>query len=156
MSMLPLEISNAISQLHTELQLLESTLTPMLNYPSLTQINVQLTVEDLVRLDATVAYALQSLYFVCMRTHGEQVDDHPIGRELSRVQKCVRDVQEFLRGGGPNQAGEDKETNEGKSEASSDAGSTTHEKRGMKGSTPLPLVRHLTWKEELDQILGPK
>ena len=160
MSALPLDVSSALAQLHTALEALEAALSPMYSYSSLAQLNTQLPTDDMMKVNTAVAYALQSLYFVCMQTYGEDLTDHPLNQELDRIKDYIKQVQSFLsaKSQPPATPHIDKETatrfinhqvsQQVKTEEALAAS------RAVKGSTPVPKATHLTWKQDLDRILG--
>lgn len=159
---LPLDVATAVERVNQDLEAVERTLAPLLEYASLSQLNTQLSTEDMMRVNTALAYGLHSLYFVCMQTYGEDLHDHPLHHELDRVKDYIKQVQSALaaKQSQPQAPKLDKDTatrfinsqvsQQVKTEA---AVSST---RATKGSTPLPKATHLTWKQELDRILGSR
>lgn len=162
MSALPLDVSSSMAQVHEALEALEETLGALYSYSSLAQLNTQLATDDMLRLNAAVAYALQSLYYVCMQTYGEDLTDHPINHELSRIQDYIKQVQSFLKSQTvPAPAPHiDKDTatrfinSQLSQQVKTEEAVAAH--RATKGSTPVPKASHLTWRQDLDKILGGK
>jgi HPt (histidine-containing phosphotransfer) domain-containing protein len=158
---LPLDVATAVERVHSDLEALEKTLEPMLSYSSLSQLNSQLSTEDMLRLNTALAYSLQSLYFICMQTYGEDLQDHPIQQELERIKDYIKQVQTALAAKQKEAPAPkvDKETatrfinSQISQQVKTEAAIATT--RATKGSTPLPKASHLTWKQDLDRILGP-
>ena len=157
---LPLDVATAVERVHSDLEALEKTLEPLLSYSSLSQLNSQLSTEDMLRLNTALAYTLQSLYFVCMQTYGEDLHDHPIQQELDRIKDYIKQVQTALAAKQKESAVPkvDKETATRfiHSQLSQQVKTEAAVTRATKGSTPLPKAAHLTWKQDLDRILGAR
>lgn len=153
MSTHPLEVTNAISEVDRDLKALEATLAPLLNYSSLDQLNAQLTTADLLTVNTAIAFALNSLYCVCVRVCGEEFYGHPILQELALVKKYVREVQMYLRDGGNMEQREEPAATTAEAADSTSSGVPT---RTLKGSTPVPRAPHLSWRQDLEALLGSK
>ena len=100
-----------------------------------------------LKLNTALAYTLHSLYYILLKSQGKDLSEHPLKQEIERIKEYVGKVQEALTDKHPT-ARIDKPL------ASKLISSHLEDNaRQLKGSTPLPQVGHLTWKNQLDKIL---
>ena len=147
MSFLPAELRENLKSLSNSLDLLSSNLSPVFEFDSLSSLNSQLSTEDSLKLNTALAYTLHSLYYVLLKTQGQDLSEHPLKQEIERVREYVGKVQEALSEKQPTSRID-------KPVANKIIGSHIEDKaRQLKGSTPLPEVGHLKWENQLDKIL---
>lgn len=147
MSSIPSEVNENLSSLSEALDNISNHLQPIFEYESLAQLNGQLAPEDSLKLNTAIAYTLHSLYYILLKTQGNDLSDHPLKSEINRVKDYVTRVQQSLSATTPPPTRIDKQ------EAARLISSNTEKGRVFKGSTPLPQVGHLKWKDEVDKIL---
>ena len=147
MSYLPAELRENLKSLTGSLDSLSASLGPVFEFDSLTALNSQLSTEDSLKLNTALAYTLHSLYYILLKSQGKDLSEHPLKQEIERIKEYVGKVQEALTEKHPS-ARIDKPV------ASKLISSHLEDNaRQLKGSTPLPQVGHLTWKNQLDKIL---
>lgn len=146
MSYLPAELRENLTSLSLSLDLLSTNLSPIFEFDSLSSLNSQLSVEDSLKVNTALAYTLQSLFYVLLKTQGKDVSEHPLKQEIERIKEYVQKVQEALS---------EKPAVRIDQAAASRLiqGEVTEKARVLKGSTPLPQTGHLTWKSHIDKIL---
>ncbi|CAG9315120.1 unnamed protein product [Blepharisma stoltei] len=145
------EMSKNLSSLSEALDDITNQIQPLFEHESLSQLNLQLTPEDSLKMNTAIAYTLHSLYYILLKTQGNDLSDHPLKKEIDRVKEYVSKVQKFLSSPTPPPTRIDKQ------EAARLITANIEGKgRVFKGSTPLPQAGHLKWKEDVDRILGKK
>lgn len=151
MAYLPAELKANLTSLDEQLSKLEQHLQPILQYDTLTDLNSQLSTEDMVKLNTAIAYSLQALYYIMMRVQGKDLSDHPVLSEIERIKKCVERVKDTLASQPQATPSQPQPRIDSAAAARVIAANTSRE---MKGSTPLPQAGHLKWREELDKVIG--
>jgi hypothetical protein len=151
MAYLPAELKANLTSLDDQLSKLEQHLQPILQYDTLTDLNSQLSTEDMVKLNTAIAYSLQALYYIMMRVQGKDLSDHPVLSEIERIKKCVERVKDTLASQPSTTPSQPQPRIDSAAAARVIAANTG---RDMKGSTPLPQAGHLKWREELDKVIG--
>lgn len=151
MAYLPAELKANLTSLDEQLSKLEQHLQPILQYDTLTDLNSQLSTEDMVKLNTAIAYSLQALYYIMMRVQGKDLSDHPVLSEIERIKKCVERVKDTLASQPQTTPSQPQPRIDSAAAARVIAANTSRE---MKGSTPLPQAGHLKWREELDKVIG--
>jgi hypothetical protein len=151
MAYLPAELKANLTSLDDQLSKLEQHLQPILQYDTLTDLNSQLSTEDMVKLNTAIAYSLQALYYIMMRVQGKDLSDHPVLSEIERIKKCVERVKDTLASQPSTTPPQPQPRIDSAAAARVIVANTGRE---MKGSTPLPQAGHLKWREELDKVIG--
>lgn len=147
MSYLPAELRENLKSLSESLDELSVNLSPVFEFDSLTALNSQLSTEDSLKLNTALAYTLHSLYYILLKSQGRDLSEHPLKQEIERIKEYVGKVQEALSEKQPTSRID-------KPVATKMINSHLEDRaRQLKGSTPLPQVGHLTWKNQLDKIL---
>ncbi|OMJ79302.1 hypothetical protein SteCoe_20725 [Stentor coeruleus] len=149
MSYLPAELKENLKSLSLSLDTLGTNLNPVFEFDSLSDLNSQLSIEDSLKLNTALAYTLHSLYYVLLKTQGKDVSEHPLKQEIERIKEYVGKVQEALTEKQQPAVRIDKPLAN-----KLILGHIEEKARVLKGSTPLPQVGHLTWKNQLDKLLN--
>ncbi|KAM9946739.1 hypothetical protein ACTFIY_002671 [Dictyostelium cf. discoideum] len=85
---LPADIKQDITNFENVLDKLESQLEPFFKVP-LKEHQASLTPIENAKLNITVAYALNSLFFMYLQTQGVSPHDHPVKTELDRIKPYI-------------------------------------------------------------------
>ncbi|GAB5361312.1 hypothetical protein AAMO2058_000702700 [Amorphochlora amoebiformis] len=84
------DLEEAIDSLHNlegEIEFIQKALSAILKYP-LKELSKRLSVVESAKLHVSLAYTLNSLFYMYLKTQGEEIGkDHPVKKELERVQK---------------------------------------------------------------------
>mmetsp|Transcript_25263 Transcript_25263/g.47770 ORF Transcript_25263/g.47770 Transcript_25263/m.47770 type:complete len:198 (+) Transcript_25263:3-596(+) len=88
---LPEEVAGTIERFEATLDELESALQPVLA-TSARDVQAQLTPLERAEMHVTLAYAANALFTMYLKTQGVKVEDHPVKREMERVQLYLSKV----------------------------------------------------------------
>ena len=96
MSYLPGEVKENLGTLSRSLAELSKHLAPLQQFQSMPAINTHLSPADSLKLNAAIAYSLNSLYYILLKLQGENVSSHPIIKDIESVKGIVYKVQQAL------------------------------------------------------------
>ncbi|KAJ2608865.1 hypothetical protein H4S08_004288 [Coemansia sp. RSA 1365] len=85
------KISKHVDQLATAVDQIQTALGPILSQP-LTDTLPKLTPIQRCELEALVAYAINTLYWVYLKVNGVPPKEHPVMDELQRVQRYIEKI----------------------------------------------------------------
>ncbi|KAJ2084146.1 hypothetical protein H4R24_000219 [Coemansia sp. RSA 988] len=92
------KVSKHVDQLASAVDQIQTTLGPILSQP-LTDILPKLTPIQRCELEALVAYAINTLYWVYLKVNGVPPKEHPVMSELQRVQRYIEKINRVKKGG---------------------------------------------------------
>ncbi|KAJ3425919.1 sun-cor steroid hormone receptor co-repressor [Anaeramoeba flamelloides] len=98
---LPKELLDNINNFDQSLTKCENTLEQMLKH-SLPEITENLEPLEQAKLNMSIAYTINSLYFMYLKTQGIDPKNHPVKKELERVKlyiKKIKDITELQKSG---------------------------------------------------------
>ncbi|XP_033641212.1 nuclear nucleic acid-binding protein C1D-like [Asterias rubens] len=90
----PKEIANPLRTFQKSLIEVEKVLAP-LKRASLPDLNCKLQALDRAKMELVSAYAINSMFWMYLCTHGINPREHPIKHELGRIQKYMNRVKEI-------------------------------------------------------------
>jgi hypothetical protein len=90
----PAEIVEAVAKFEGALCDIEPLVQQILSQPWSRTCTSETSPLDSARLHLTVAYTVNSLYWMLLRTRGATVQNHPVRAELERIKKCLRKVKD--------------------------------------------------------------
>ncbi|KAJ3438462.1 nuclear nucleic acid-binding protein c1d [Anaeramoeba flamelloides] len=97
--LLPQEILESLQNFESSLDECEKTLQPILKH-SLTEISSTLNPLEQAKLNMSLAYTINSLYFMYLKTQGIDPKNHPVKKEIERVKmyiKKIKDISELKK-----------------------------------------------------------
>ncbi|KAJ6247198.1 sun-cor steroid hormone receptor co-repressor [Anaeramoeba flamelloides] len=97
--LLPQEILESLQNFESSLNECEKTLQPILSH-SLTEISSTLNPLEQAKLNMSLAYTINSLYFMYLKTQGIDPKNHPVKKEIERVKmyiKKIKDISELKK-----------------------------------------------------------
>ncbi|KAJ2803880.1 hypothetical protein H4R20_002715 [Coemansia guatemalensis] len=92
------KISKHVDQLASAVDQIQTALGPILSQP-LSDILPKLTPIQRCELEALVAYAINTLYWVYLKVNGVPPKEHPVMDELQRVQRYIEKINRAKKGG---------------------------------------------------------
>ncbi|KAI8985097.1 hypothetical protein BDB01DRAFT_721760 [Pilobolus umbonatus] len=91
--------TKAIRALRLRLQTVKKYLEPLLSKP-LTETYTKLPLAERCEFEILLSYALNTLYYIYLRTQGSDPQSHDVMTELARIQDYIMKIK-VLRGEGP-------------------------------------------------------
>eukprot|EP00040_Diaphanoeca_grandis_P038982 m.257867 g.257867 ORF g.257867 m.257867 type:complete len:177 (+) comp35795_c0_seq1:180-710(+) len=86
------EVEPALAAIDAAVTEVENKITPLLNTP-LNKLRLQLPPIDAAKLDISLAYTLNSLFWMYLCAQGESPKDHPVKEELDRIRQYMTRVK---------------------------------------------------------------
>eukprot|EP00735_Rhodelphis_limneticus_P010460 TRINITY_DN3201_c0_g1::TRINITY_DN3201_c0_g1_i1::g.3637::m.3637 TRINITY_DN3201_c0_g1::TRINITY_DN3201_c0_g1_i1::g.3637 ORF type:complete len:208 (+),score=11.12,sp/Q32PE4/C1D_BOVIN/39.42/2e-25,Sas10_Utp3/PF04000.10/6.4e-15,Fungal_trans_2/PF11951.3/0.0038,SR-25/PF10500.4/1.3 TRINITY_DN3201_c0_g1_i1:73-624(+) len=93
MDVLPEELSTSLSNVEHAIASLDEHLEPFFSMP-LSEIVSSLGTHDGAKLNLVLAYAVNTMFFLLLRTQGLNPNDHPVKQELERIKTYMKRLQE--------------------------------------------------------------
>ncbi|KAJ2627078.1 hypothetical protein IW137_005751 [Coemansia sp. RSA 1287] len=85
------KVSKHVDQLTVAVDQIQKTLGPVLTQP-LNDLLPKLTPIQRCELDALVAYSIDTLFWIYLKVNGVPPKEHPIMKELQRVQRYIEKI----------------------------------------------------------------
>mmetsp|Transcript_43721 Transcript_43721/g.106883 ORF Transcript_43721/g.106883 Transcript_43721/m.106883 type:complete len:156 (+) Transcript_43721:205-672(+) len=95
---LPDEVQAALSSCEESMGALEEVLEPLLSTPW-EVLTARLDAMEKAKLNLMMAYAVNSLYFIYLKTQGTKTEEHPITEELARIKTYMAKIKEAAAAG---------------------------------------------------------
>ena len=89
---LPVGMGKRVHAVSTQLAAVRSTLAPLLKLPMKEAI-ARLGALEKARLEVALSFAINALYFVYLKTRGENPADHPVKKELDTVKAYLKKLK---------------------------------------------------------------
>ncbi|KAK9767712.1 hypothetical protein K7432_002278 [Basidiobolus ranarum] len=86
-------LGDAMNQLEASLSKIQAHLEPLLSSP-LNETIGKLPVMDRCKLEVMVAYAINTLFWIYLKTQGVPPSDHPVMKELERIRGYIQKIKE--------------------------------------------------------------
>ncbi|ORX89180.1 exosome-associated factor Rrp47/DNA strand repair C1D [Basidiobolus meristosporus CBS 931.73] len=86
-------LGDAVNQLEASLSKIQAHLDPLLSAP-LNETIGKLPVMDRCKLEVMVAYAINTLFWIYLKTQGVPPNDHPVMKELERIRGYIQKIKE--------------------------------------------------------------
>eukprot|EP01126_Amoeba_proteus_P020834 TRINITY_DN2114_c0_g2_i1.p1 TRINITY_DN2114_c0_g2~~TRINITY_DN2114_c0_g2_i1.p1 ORF type:complete len:161 (-),score=39.38 TRINITY_DN2114_c0_g2_i1:95-577(-) len=100
MEALPQDLQENIQTFETKLQELENLLQPFFEVEMNERLS-SMAPHDAARMNITIAYALNSLFYMYLKTQGISPADHPVSGELERIKEYIIKLKESQETSGP-------------------------------------------------------
>jgi len=95
MSGVPEKTTRALDTMDTALSQIEAALQPLLEKP-IDEIKEGLDLAGQAKLDIAMAYSLNSLFYMYLKTQGQDPGDHPVTKEMERVRGYVEKLERHV------------------------------------------------------------
>eukprot|EP01113_Clastostelium_recurvatum_P024601 TRINITY_DN2936_c0_g1_i2.p1 TRINITY_DN2936_c0_g1~~TRINITY_DN2936_c0_g1_i2.p1 ORF type:complete len:199 (+),score=50.94 TRINITY_DN2936_c0_g1_i2:163-759(+) len=92
MEELPSDLQSSLASFEKTLSSLEESLTPFFNESLKDQLS-HLSPIDAAKLNIVMAYAINTLFYMYLKTQGTDTSDHPVIKELDRVKVYINKVK---------------------------------------------------------------
>jgi exosome complex protein LRP1 len=97
---LPKEITQSLQDLDATITSLEKILEPFFK-ENLADIMQRLSPLEAAKLNICMAYAVNTLYYLFLKTQGVSPAEHPVKKELERVRLYIQKIKSLTEGKGP-------------------------------------------------------
>merc|ERR1712130_50142 len=72
---------------------IEAHLDPLLKHKDIDNVSHEVSDLESAKLSVAIAYALDTLYYIYLRTNGTEIKSHPVRKELERVKKYIEKIK---------------------------------------------------------------
>eukprot|EP01112_Ceratiomyxa_fruticulosa_P004503 TRINITY_DN1503_c0_g1_i1.p1 TRINITY_DN1503_c0_g1~~TRINITY_DN1503_c0_g1_i1.p1 ORF type:complete len:211 (-),score=44.87 TRINITY_DN1503_c0_g1_i1:106-738(-) len=91
---IPSDVQASLASFEKTLTSLENSLTPFFQ-ETLKEQQSQLEPLDCAKLNVTMAYAINTLFYMYLKTQGIETEDHPVKSELERVRNYIKKIKDI-------------------------------------------------------------